>query len=179
MHLTRLLTTELPVLNLANLGIKSTSTSFGEKVTEELYNVQRLNRQAFPLPGDDMASNIESVEHSHLHAPMEQGPWPPPRIHSSNRPQLVVALLPIWRRSGSKRMSPACILPSELCLMVDESSDVFVSGRFDFGIGNCLQITAGRNSERRMLECGGNRIEQEYTSSIYDKDNGVCKCFLY
>ncbi|XP_042002099.1 uncharacterized protein LOC121751426 isoform X1 [Salvia splendens] len=165
MHLTRLLTTELPVLNLANLGIKSTSTSFGEKVTEELYNVQRLNRQAFPLPGDDMASNIESVEHSHLHAPMEQGPWPPPRIHSSNRPQLVVALLPIWRRSGSKRMSPACILPSELCLMVDESSDVFVSAR--------------RNSERRMLECGGNRIEQEYTSSIYDKDNGVCKCFLY
>ncbi|XP_047940356.1 protein Brevis radix-like 4 isoform X1 [Salvia hispanica] len=39
-----------------------------EKVTE-LYNVQRLNRQAFPLPGDDMASKIESVEHSPVTPP--------------------------------------------------------------------------------------------------------------
>ncbi|XP_057768196.1 protein Brevis radix-like 4 [Salvia miltiorrhiza] len=40
-----------------------------EKVTE-LYNVQRLNRQAFPLPGDDTATKMESVEHSPVTPPL-------------------------------------------------------------------------------------------------------------
>ncbi|KAL1554924.1 protein Brevis radix-like 4 isoform X2 [Salvia divinorum] len=48
----------------------STKVVDGElrKVTE-LYNVQRLNRQAFPLPGDDVASKMESVEHSPVTPP--------------------------------------------------------------------------------------------------------------